>query len=124
MNIRQEVQAIIIKNRNVLIAKKGGAWRLPKGGLEEQESHIEALHRELLEEVNLTFDKAQQVHAYTYDTPGVKHDVLVYVVHVNGEATADSKELQEVQWVEPEKALALLAFAEEKRCIAVYLGGL
>jgi 8-oxo-dGTP pyrophosphatase MutT (NUDIX family) len=124
MNVRQEVQAIIIRNHKILIAKKGGAWRLPKGGLEEQETHIEALHRELLEEVNLAFDKARQMHAYTYDTPDVKHDVRVYVVHVNGEPTADSKELQEIEWVEPERALALLAFAEEKRCITEYLGGL
>ncbi len=59
LRIRQAVRALLITpDQHVLLVRfefpTRTVWALPGGGLEPGESHIDALHRELIEEVGLT----------------------------------------------------------------------
>lgn len=58
LRIRQAVRALLVTpDEHVLLVRfefpNATVWSLPGGGLEPGESHLEALHRELIEEVGL-----------------------------------------------------------------------
>jgi ADP-ribose pyrophosphatase YjhB (NUDIX family) len=123
MSTRQEVQAVIINNDKVLLAQKNKHWRLPKGGLLEGETHLQALKRELHEEVGLTtISSVEQLFEYTFNTPGVVHEVIVYIVRTSQEAmTVDNFEITKAEWIEVHKAKDMLPLKDEKECIERYL---
>ncbi|MBQ9770143.1 MAG: NUDIX domain-containing protein, partial [Clostridia bacterium] len=54
--LRKAVRAVIMKNGKVALAQslKEGFYKFPGGGIEEGETHLEALCRETLEELGLT----------------------------------------------------------------------
>lgn len=59
LRIRQAVRALLVTpNADVLLVRfefpTRSVWALPGGGLEPDEDHLSALHRELAEEVGLT----------------------------------------------------------------------
>ncbi len=54
---RANVGIVVVNHLNqVLLAKRVGenAWQLPQGGINEEETELDALYRELFEEVGLT----------------------------------------------------------------------
>ncbi len=57
--LRKAVRAVIVKNGRVALVKslKEGFYKFPGGGIEEGESHIDALCRETLEELGLSVKK-------------------------------------------------------------------
>lgn len=123
MSTRQEVQAVIVNRDKVLLALKNNHWRLPKGGLLEGETHLEALKRELHEEVGLTaISSVDQLFKYSFKTPGVVHEVTVYIAGTTQETMiADNFEITEADWKEAHEARDMLPLKEEKECIERYL---
>lgn len=68
------VAALITQSDTILIAqrKKGefsGMWEFPGGKIEFDESHIEALKREILEELNLPVTVDDYLTTVEYDYP-------------------------------------------------------
>ena len=66
---RLNVGIILLNDeKKVFLASRVGsnAWQLPQGGINKRESFIEAMHRELFEEVGLTADNVEII-AITHD---------------------------------------------------------
>jgi len=125
--VRHEVQAVIFDQtdsaKQVLILKKIDfsakryRWRLLKGGVNDGETEIDALQREIFEETGLKNVKIlAKVHAYEFVFKNVKHMVSSYLVK------ADSREpikLQKTEvadyiWTTKENALQMLHWNNEK----------
>ncbi|NJO07587.1 MAG: NUDIX domain-containing protein [Chloroflexaceae bacterium] len=123
MNIRQEVQAVIVNKNKVLLAQKNNHWRLPKGGLLDGENHLQALKRELNEEIRLTItDSVTPLFEYSFKTPGLVHEVVVYIVATSqNNLIADNVEITEAEWINLQDAKNMLSLKEEKECIEKYL---
>ena len=98
------VVGIILQGDKLLIAKRpkeqhqGGLWEFPGGKVEAGESNLDALKRELKEEVNIKVKEAQLFEEIQFDYPDKSVHLLFYKVI---EFTGDAKGLegQEVRWV-------------------------
>lgn len=95
---------IIIKDRKLLMTKKGDRFISPGGKIEKGETAKQALVRELLEEVSLTVSETDLEDFGTFeaiadDTSGCKIRMEVFVVKDwNGEVSPAS-EILEFCWV-------------------------
>lgn len=98
------VGAIVDHHNQVLIAKRkkhvhlGGLWEFPGGKREQNETIVEALHRELFEELGITVTNARPLFciSHTYPEKSVILDVWL-VTEFSGEP--HGKEGQPIVWV-------------------------
>lgn len=95
---------VITRGEQVFISKRpdqlhqGGRWEFPGGKVEPGESVVQALHRELWEEVGLTVTDAVPLLQLEYDYPEKR--VLLDVWHVvNPQGEGEGREGQQVAWV-------------------------
>lgn len=130
MRIRRDVQAVIICNTNgeekfLLIKKldftaRRYRWRLLKGGVKTGETEIEALKREIFEEVGLEgVQVLEKVHSYQFTFKNVKHLVSSYKVLVNPyeHIRLQKSEVAGYIWVPKEKAIKMLHWKNEKKAL-------
>ncbi len=101
---------------SILIAKRpkhlhqGGLWEFPGGKLEEHEAPIDALTRELMEELNIKLVEAKPLLLVSHDYPD--KSVILDVWDVSSfTGNCEGMEGQEVRWVKRE-ASSLLEFPE------------
>jgi ADP-ribose pyrophosphatase YjhB (NUDIX family) len=129
MQVRNEVQGVIFDQKDgrlvLLVQKKdrrttGLRWRLLKGGVNEGETEVEALRREIFEETGLKNIRIMdQVHKYEFIFNDIRHTVSSFLVK------ADSREpvrLQESElagyfWTQPVNAHRLLYWRNEKEAV-------
>jgi 8-oxo-dGTP pyrophosphatase MutT (NUDIX family) len=127
MRVRHEVQAVIFDEadggKHVLILKKKDfsakrhRWRLLKGGVNEGETEVEALQREIFEEAGLRKLKIlDRVNAYQFVFRNVRHVVSSYLVKAD---RTESIKLQESEvddylWTNRDKALRMLHWSNER----------
>jgi len=111
---RVHVVAAVIRGRDqrILIARRpdhvhmGGLWEFPGGKVEQNETPLDALKRELKEEVGLAVVSAQPLIQITHDYPDKQ--VYLDVWEVNEFAgAARGMEGQQIEWV---NALDLAAY--------------
>ena len=82
----QVTGALIKKNDRYLIGRRGpnekspGLWEFPGGKIEEGETPIECIKRELKEELNINAEIGDLVTKYNYDYPNVSY--LLYFFKV------------------------------------------
>lgn len=95
---------VIVRGSQVLIAlrpkdkHKGGFWEFPGGKVESGESTLEALKRELKEEIGIRFADAEPMTEITWRYP--EKIVLLDVLIVRQfEGDPKGNEGQEVKWV-------------------------
>ena len=128
MRLPLEVQAVIFRLKPTLeflilhrVPEKGGFWQNLSGGVEEGESLLNALKRELKEEVSI--DKQikriiEDVYFYEWEQAGQKIKEWVFAVEVypNTEVKL-SEEHDEYRWCDAEEAKALLKWEDTKIAI-------
>lgn len=107
----KKVAAVIIKNDCILSVSKKKApnfYMLPGGKYEGTENDIEALSRELREELNVTISKMEFFGDYE-DISMLENEKLflrTYITEINGEPHPDN-EIHNVKWI----PISVLQFA-------------
>lgn len=121
------VAVAVIENTSgeILISKRldhlhmGGFWEFPGGKVEENETVLQALQREIREEVALDIHTAQPLLQIPFQYPEKR--VLLDVWHVkNFSGVAQSCEGQQILWA-PRQALSAYQFPPANRAILTAL---
>lgn len=106
------VAAAIVRNGTVLCAQRGchgelpGLWEFPGGKVESGESSIEALQRELREELSLEVEVGSEIAATAYVYPFAEVTLTTFVCDLHcGEPILH--EHRAVAWLAPSKLGAL-----------------
>lgn len=98
--------AAIVKNNKVLITKRVGGpyhdmWEFPGGKIEEDESHQEAVIREIQEELLCDINPLEKLITITHQYPEFHMTMHLYISElIKGEPTLT--EHSAMQWVGPE----------------------
>jgi 8-oxo-dGTP diphosphatase len=99
------VAVIQDKKKRVLITKRashtlqGGLWEFPGGKLELGETAVEALIREIKEELDLTVQHAEYLTQFTHVYPARKVTLWVYEVTKFTGIPRCCEAQQDLQWV-------------------------
>lgn len=115
---RTAVRAIIRNGDKIALQWIGkyGFYKLPGGGVDEGEEHIEALRREIREEVGCEINIVKEVgQIIEYrDEINLRQVSLCYLVDVVGDVGVPEFTPEEIEeeteslWVEPQEALRLI----------------
>ena len=93
--------------RTLLVRKRGTqAFMQPGGKIEAHEQPINALARELEEELSLRIDPASATYlghfsAPAANEPGFEVQAELFLLHID-QALAPAAEIEEVQWIDPD----------------------
>jgi 8-oxo-dGTP pyrophosphatase MutT (NUDIX family) len=130
MQIRREVQAVIYnrfgKDTRVLLVKKldmknyNYRWRLLKGGIEPGEKEIDAVKREIMEEVGFRDILVEKkIHEYEYDSEGTLHQVTTFAVKTMSQEPikVQTEEIIDAGWVPMNQAGGILFWQHEKESL-------
>ena len=112
-------KALIIHKRRVLTIKRSnyanrgkGEWDIPGGGLDFDETILDCLHREIMEETGLSVNVDRLLFAITavIPTKANKGAVgLVYICHADFDAVTLSHEHTEHLWATKAQFMELLS---------------
>ncbi len=99
--IVDDQQRILITQRS-LHATHGGLWEFPGGKVEDNETPIDALKRELMEEVGLEVLAAEFLGEINHCYPNGRVVLIVFCVHAfHGQAQVREHQM-DLSWVELE----------------------
>jgi len=113
---KQVVCAIIVENEKILISMRpshvhlGDHWEFPGGKVERQESQVDALKREIREEIGLEIEvgKCLRSISHVYEDEQKKL-ILHFFLCKRTSGAPMTKEVSAFQWVAPED-LSLFRF--------------
>ena len=90
-------------------------WSLPKGKLDEGETHEDAARREVEEETGLQVRLDHEVGKTSYhDRYGRPKVVRYWAMEACGGEFEPTHEVDEVRWLSPEKALSMLSYDHDR----------
>jgi ADP-ribose pyrophosphatase YjhB (NUDIX family) len=100
------IRGIVVDERgHVLLVRHSygpPTWHLPGGGVKRRESLLEALGRELREEVGVTVTGRPELHGvFSNMTEGKSDHITVFVVRQWRGAEADSAEIDSARFFDP-----------------------
>jgi 8-oxo-dGTP diphosphatase len=94
-------------------------WTLPKGKLDNGESFEEAALREVEEETGLRARLLRELPSVSYEVRGRPKVVRYWLMEVESdEGFVANDEVDEVRWVEPAEARALLTYDRDRDVLA------
>lgn len=102
--MRKTIGAVIIEDKKLLLVKKRNYWILPGGKLEEGETDLECLCREMEEELSGTKIDTQ-LYSYFNDFEGIaphrKDEIYtkVYFIDIAGELGKPSNEISDAKFI-------------------------
>ncbi len=103
-------------------------WQLPKGTVDDHETHEQAALREVREETGLQaeliepLDKVEYWFYATREGQRVRFHKFVYFFlmrFLNGSVDDHDFEVNEARWIEIDQAQEMLAFDSDKRMVAM-----
>jgi 8-oxo-dGTP diphosphatase len=105
MEYKQVAVSVIIKDDKVLAVKRAktqslpGKWHLPGGKLESKETFAHALHRELMEELELKSQINDQIAQVKCSFPHGEYDLHFFrVMLYEGNIKLDPEDNEEYRW--------------------------
>jgi dATP pyrophosphohydrolase len=128
MRLPIEVEAIIFRRRgNVIeylllkrLPEKNGFWQPVTGGVEEGETRVEALRREIGEETGIKnlVRVMEDLFYFEFSDPDLNQE-YVYGVEVSAteKVVLDGKEHSEYRWCRIQEAIQLLHWKENKEAL-------
>jgi dATP pyrophosphohydrolase len=129
MRLPIQVQAIAFKRTNGIFhylllkrtPERDGFWQPVTGGLEEDETVVEALEREVLEETGIKriVRIVEDVHYFEYSAPHfIKEHVFSVEINPNEKIVIDGKEHCRFRWCSFQEAMKLLKWNENKEALS------
>ena len=98
-------------------------WSLPKGKLDEGETFEEAALREVWEETGLRAALVRELPEVRYPVRGRPKVVRYWLMSVDEDpGFARNDEVDELRWLSPEDALALLTYDRDKGVVSAAVG--
>jgi len=98
-------------------------WSLPKGKVEEKESHIACAYREVLEETGYASIFGPQIGQAMYKVPEGKKVVRYWSAQAIGEpvGTIDKNEIDEILWLEVKEARKKLTVDDDRAIVDFFI---
>jgi 8-oxo-dGTP diphosphatase len=123
-NIVNVTCAIILIENKILVAQRSGKmklplkWEFPGGKLEENESEIDCIKREIKEEINIEIEVLRKLSNSIYDYGNFKINLIPFIAkYIHGEIRLaehkDYKLLEKVELLSLDWAEADLPIVEE-----------
>ena len=106
-------------------------WQLPKGMIDEGESHVQAALREVREETGITAEILQPLKTIEYwyfaNRKGNQiryHKFVHYFAmrYLSGDTSDHDHEVAEARWVAVDKSMKMLAFVNERDAVREAIG--
>jgi ADP-ribose pyrophosphatase YjhB (NUDIX family) len=107
MSILIHVSVIVCRGDRILLVQESkpdryGMWNLPGGHLEQGETIVQGMQREVLEETGLDVRPCAVVGVYTGFWEPDGHAIrFVSLATTDGDAVAGAPEILAVRWIEP-----------------------
>jgi 8-oxo-dGTP diphosphatase len=113
----QAAGGVVLRNGRVAVVHRPryDDWSLPKGKLDADESFEDAALREVEEETGLRCTLVRELPAVEYEVRGRPKVVRYWAMEVEDETPfVPNEEVDEVRWLEPRDALALLSYDRDR----------
>ena len=120
------IAAVIQKDTKYLLAKRpfskrhGGLWEFPGGKIHDGESDLEAINRELQEEMDIEVTEVIQKLWQAQD-PGSKFQIEFHEVKIHG--NPKSLEHEDIQWIAKQDLNSIKFAPTDAKFVRHYLFG-
>jgi 8-oxo-dGTP diphosphatase len=116
--------AVIEENGRVLIARRksgdrfGGLWEFPGGKVESGESPVEALKREIREELAIEISVGDLICAFPFKTGEADFELMAFrTIRLSGAVACLDHE--EIRWVEPGDISSFTLTEPDRRVVSL-----
>jgi 8-oxo-(d)GTP phosphatase len=98
-------------------------WSLPKGKVENNESHIATAYREVLEETGYTSTFGPEIGVVVYKLEGAPKEVRYWAAQASDiqEGSPNPEEVDQLEWLSPKLSKERLTNKDDRKIIDYFL---